>query len=135
MKPFQPEFAMTPLDELKAQYEVKSTNPLEAILITQLFKEAIDKAYALGQDDVFDRYAELFTNPPINKQERAVKQKIEMIKERLERRYNIGSESGDEPSLWEMAVHYYKSHGIEPDRAVTFASILCARTAAAIENP
>lgn len=56
----------------------------------------------------------------------------EAAKDKLERRTHIGSDHGAEPSLWEMAVHYYTSHGIEADQARRYADAVCAKTAEAI---
>lgn len=56
---------------------------------------------------------------------------VESIKDKLERRYDIGY-SGNEPSLWEMALYYYKSHGIELDKARKLADAVCTKTAEAI---
>jgi hypothetical protein len=57
--------------------------------------------------------------------------KLESIKDRLERRFNIGVET-PEPSLWEMAIFYYTKNGISKPSARTYADEVCHKTAEAI---
>src|SRR4051794_1926659 len=72
----------------------------------------------------------LSLSPTTASQENAMNATLEAAKDKLERRFDIGF--GPEPSLWEMAIHYYTSHGIEADEARKHADAVCTKTAEAI---